>query len=130
MSEVGPKAERLAVVDGGFELAPGLMLTQLPGHTDGQMGLRIDRDECRAIFCGNAIHSPVQLFQPNISTATCVDRQAATATRRAVLGEANESGRLVAPAHFRGRRFCRVRRQGAGFEPAFIRSVLGRGAAS
>jgi glyoxylase-like metal-dependent hydrolase (beta-lactamase superfamily II) len=113
------------LVDDGFKLAPGLMLTQLPGHTDGQMGLRIDRDGCRAIFCGDAVHSPVQFFQPDISTVTCVDRQAAAATRRAVLEEANESGRVVVPAHFRGRRFCRVRRQGAGFEPAFIRSMLG-----
>ena len=85
------------------------------------MGLRINRDGCRAIFCDDAIHSPVQFFQPDISTATCVDRQAAAATRRAVLEEANESGRVVAPAHFRGR----VRQQGAGFEPAFIRSMLG-----
>jgi glyoxylase-like metal-dependent hydrolase (beta-lactamase superfamily II) len=111
------------LVDDGFELAPGLMLMRLPGHTDGQMGLRIDRDGCHAIFCGDAIHSPVQYFQPDISTATCVDRQAAAATRRAVLEEASESGRLVAPAHIRGLRFCRVHRQGAGFEPEFIRSM-------
>ena len=113
------------LVDDGFELAPELVLTQLPGHTAGQMGLRIDRDDCRAIFCGDAIHSPVQLLQPDISTASCVDGQAAAATRRALLKEATESGRVVAPAHFRGRRFCRVRRQGAGFDPAFIRSMPG-----
>ncbi len=110
------------LVDDGFELAPGLTLTPLPGHTVGQMGLRIDRDGSRAIFCGDAIHSPAQFFQPDISTASCADWQVAGATRRAVLEEANDSGRVVAPAHFRGGRFCRVRRQGAGFEPAFIQA--------
>jgi glyoxylase-like metal-dependent hydrolase (beta-lactamase superfamily II) len=113
------EAKLVDLVDDGFELAPGLTLTQLPGHTDGQMGLQIDLDEGRAIFCGDAIHSPVQLLQPDVSTATCANPQTAAATRRAVLDEANDSGRLVVPAHFRGRRCCRVRRQGTGFEPVF-----------
>jgi glyoxylase-like metal-dependent hydrolase (beta-lactamase superfamily II) len=108
------------LVDDGFELAAGLILTHLPGHTEGQMGLRINSGGGRAIFCGDAIHSPVQFFQPHISTASCVDRKAAAATRRAILEEASESGWVIAPAHFRGPRFCRVRRQRAGFEPAFI----------
>lgn len=48
----------------------------------------------------NADHSPVQLFQPDITTATCVNLQTATVTRRAVLQETNESGRVVASAAF------------------------------
>ncbi len=43
------------LVDDGAELAPGLVLTPLPGHTPGQMGLRIDCRDSRAIFCGDAI---------------------------------------------------------------------------
>ncbi|MGA9868600.1 MAG: MBL fold metallo-hydrolase [Acetobacteraceae bacterium] len=108
------------LVDDAAELAPGLVLTPLPGHTPGQMGLRIDRRDSRAIFCGDAIHSPAQVFQPDVSTAVCVDRPAAATTRRAILEEAAEKGRMVVPAHFRGRRCCQIRRHGGGFEPIFI----------
>jgi glyoxylase-like metal-dependent hydrolase (beta-lactamase superfamily II) len=46
------------LVDDGHELARGLHLTLLPGHTVGQMGLRIDRPDGRAIFCGRHCAQP------------------------------------------------------------------------
>ena len=107
------------LVDDGAELAPGAVLTCLPGHTMGQMGLRLDRPRGRAVFCGDAIHSPLQLLQPELSTASCMDPGLAAATRRRLLEEAAESGRLIVPAHFRGRRRAHVEADGAGFRPRF-----------
>jgi glyoxylase-like metal-dependent hydrolase (beta-lactamase superfamily II) len=107
------------LVDDGHELAPGLVLAFLPGHTTGQMGLRIDRDGGRAIFCGDAVHSPAQIFQPGVSTSSCADPARAAETRRLLLEEAAASGRLVVPAHFRGRRRAYVRHTAAGFAPIF-----------
>jgi glyoxylase-like metal-dependent hydrolase (beta-lactamase superfamily II) len=103
----------------GHELGRGLALTPLPGHTPGQMGLLLDHLSGRAIFCGDALHSPVQIYEPHISTATCTDPSTAIVTRRAILEEATETGRLVVPAHFRGRRCAHVRRAGKAFEPVF-----------
>ena len=77
----------------------------------------------RALFCGDAIHSPVQVCQPDDSTAVDVDPSAAIVTRRALLDEATETGRLVIPAHFRGRRCAHIRRAGNGFEPVFRRGA-------
>jgi glyoxylase-like metal-dependent hydrolase (beta-lactamase superfamily II) len=92
------------VVDDGHELAQGVVLTFLPGHTTGQMGLRIDREGGRAIFCGDAVHSPAQVLQPGVSTWSCDDPARAADTRQILLEEAAATGRLVVPAHFRGRR--------------------------
>lgn len=52
------EAGRVDLVDEGLELAAGATLTFLPGHTVGQMGLRVDRADARALFCGDAMHSP------------------------------------------------------------------------
>src|SRR5262245_56678346 len=70
------------LVDDGFELAPGFRLLPLPGHTSGQMGVVADRGDDRAIFCGDAVHSPLQIYQPGLSTSVCVDPNAASETRK------------------------------------------------
>ncbi len=101
------------------EIAPGLTLTPLPGHTGGQMGLRIERGGTRAILCGDAIHSPVQVLRPAWSSAFCADRDDAAATRRHLLECAAEDGTLLVPAHFRSCGCARIRRDGDAFTPVF-----------
>jgi hypothetical protein len=44
----------------------------------------------------------VQIFQPSVSTSSCVDPGRAAETRRILLDEAAATGRLVVPTHFRG----------------------------
>jgi glyoxylase-like metal-dependent hydrolase (beta-lactamase superfamily II) len=107
------------LVDDGYEIAKGLTLIPLPGHTAGQMGMRIDRDDARAIFCGDALHSPVQIFQPELPTSSCADPRLAAVTRRGLLEDASETNRLLVPAHFRGQRCAHIRCAAAGFEPVF-----------
>ena len=110
---------RVDLVDEGLELAAGAALTLLPGHTVGHMGLRIDRPEARALFCGDVMHSPLQIVQPAVSTSSCSDPQLATLTRIAVLEEAAASGREVVPAHFRGPRRVTVTGRAGEFLPSF-----------
>jgi len=109
---------RAELVDDGYELGPGLSLVPLPGHTPGQMGVRAD-GAVRALFCGDAIHSPLQVLEPGLSTAEDVDREQARQVRRALLEEAAEEGKLVVPAHFRGTRCMHIRQTAAGFTPCF-----------
>jgi glyoxylase-like metal-dependent hydrolase (beta-lactamase superfamily II) len=107
------------LVEDGCGLAQGLTVIHLPGHTHNQMGLRINRPDSRAIFCGDALHSPVQIFDPGISTSSCADPRVAAATRRTLLDDPVETNRLVVPAHFRGHRCAYIRYSSAGFEPVF-----------
>ena len=110
------------LVDDGHEIGPGLHLAPLPGHTSGQMGLVVNYARDRAIFCGDAIHHPLQILQPDLSTSTCVDQKLAAETRKKILAEAADSGRLVVPAHFRGSRCAHIRANRGSYEP-----VLGHG---
>jgi len=107
------------LVDDGHELGPGLQLAPLPGHTSGQMGLVVNYARDRAIFCGDAMHHPLQVFQPGLSTSTCVDQKLAAETRSKILAEAADSGRLVVPAHFRGQRRAHIRAASGGYELVF-----------
>jgi glyoxylase-like metal-dependent hydrolase (beta-lactamase superfamily II) len=113
------EAGKADLVDDGHEIGPGLQLAPLPGHTGGQMGLVVNYARDRAIFCGAAIHHPLQVFQPDLSTSTCVDQQLAAETRSKILAEAADSGRLVVPAHFRGQRRAHIRAASGGYEPVF-----------
>ena len=112
------EAKRAELVDDGYELGPRLSLVPLPGHTPGQMGVRAD-GAVPALFCADAIHSPLQVLDHGLSTAVCVDREQARQVRRALLEEAAEEGKLVVPAHFRGTRCMYIRRTATGFTPCF-----------
>ena len=116
------EAGRLDLVDDGYDLGKGLTLLPLPGHTPGQLGVRLD-GAVPAVFCGDAIHTPVQILDPSLSTAGSVDRAEAARVRRALLENAAEHGWLVVPAHFRRSRRVRVERgRNGGFVPVFAES--------
>jgi len=112
------EAGLLDLVDDGYELAEGLTLLPLPGHTPGQLGVRAD-GSAQAIFCGDAIHTPVQVLNPKLSTNGSVDMLEAARVRRALLENAVENDLLIVPAHFRGARCMRVVRTERGFVPHF-----------
>jgi glyoxylase-like metal-dependent hydrolase (beta-lactamase superfamily II) len=83
------------------------------------MGLRLDRVGARALFCGDAIHSPIQILQPTVSTFSCRDPELAARTRIALLQEAAATDRVLVPAHFLGARHVTVAARGDRFQPAF-----------
>ena len=108
-------------VDDGFELAKGMRIEPLPGHSPGQVGLCLDcRSHGKTLFCGDAIHSPVQVYQPGWASAFCSDRDQAVATRLALLDRAAETGELLVPAHIRGAHGMTIAREGAGYRPYFV----------
>lgn len=103
------------LVDDGHELLPGLVLRPLPGHTPGQMGLWLERGGTRVLFCGDALHSPLQLACPDLSASFDTDRAQARITRVAMLESVAASGSLLVPAHFRGGCGWRIKSDGAGW---------------
>ena len=102
----------------GDVLAPGLRLVALPGHTIDHLGLELVRPGGRALFCGDAIHSPAQLVRPDWTSAFCHDAPLAVATRTAMLDWAVEDDLLLFPAHFRDGKAMRIARHGATYRPA------------
>jgi glyoxylase-like metal-dependent hydrolase (beta-lactamase superfamily II) len=96
-------------VDDGADLGLGLAIDRgtlraldLAGHSPGQIGLCLRHAHGRAIFCGDAIHSPAQLHRPDWVSAFCADPDRARATRARMLEDAAGDGALIVPGHLRG----------------------------
>jgi glyoxylase-like metal-dependent hydrolase (beta-lactamase superfamily II) len=105
-------------VQAGDEIVDGGTILSLPGHAPGQIGLELHDHGDASVFCGDAIHSPVQVFRPDWSSAFCHNKVQAAETRKALLERAASSNLRLIPAHLRGGAM-RVRRKGTEFVPAF-----------
>jgi glyoxylase-like metal-dependent hydrolase (beta-lactamase superfamily II) len=107
----------VTAVQAGDTIIEGGRILALPGHAPGQIGLELaaGKDE-RLLFCGDAIHSPVQVFRPDWSSRFCHDAARAVATRRALLERAVDEGLRLIPAHLRAEGM-HVRAANGGFVP-------------
>lgn len=92
-----------------------LVLEPAPGHTPGSSLLRVRSGGDRAVFVGDLLHSPVQLFDPDANSCFCEDPQQARHTRRRVLAECADTRTLLIPAHFPGRGAAEIDRDGDAF---------------
>lgn len=115
------EAGLVETVTDGFEITRGLTVVPLPGHSPGQIGLDLDYGESRhVLFCGDAIHSPTQIFKPEWTSAFCTNAQQAVASRVGLLERAVEDGSLIAPSHIRNAMGFRVERCGCDYRPSFV----------
>jgi glyoxylase-like metal-dependent hydrolase (beta-lactamase superfamily II) len=105
MAALGPKLE---AADDGEVLAPGINVIATPGHTPGHAGVILSSGTERAFILGDAISCPVQLEEPEWSGMGDFDPKLARRTQEAVAKEIEESGALLATAHFPGLTFGRV----------------------
>ncbi len=113
------QAGQMDLVDDGWELASGLVLRSSAGHTPGHMSMQVSRGGQRGIFCGDAIHSPIQMVVPEWSSAFCSDPDQARVTRYALLESLAETDDFLIPMHFGGKARCRVKPVGNAFRPEF-----------
>ncbi|MGG2564486.1 MBL fold metallo-hydrolase [Pseudomonas aeruginosa] len=99
----------------GEEIADCLQVLAAPGHSPGQVIFKVRSQNEEGIFCGDILHSPVQIVRPEINSGYCIWEDTARQTRLAFLNDAADSGALILPVHF-GEPHCGfIRRQGAGF---------------
>jgi len=109
------------VVEGGFSLGPGMRIVPLPGHSPGQIGLDLDCGaDGHALFCGDAFHSPVQVYRPHWSSRFCADPVAAARMRVELLEQSQAEGTMLIPAHIRNATGLRARRLDGGFHPVMF----------
>lgn len=115
------EAGLVETVDDGFELTRGLSVIPLPGHSPGQIGLDLDYGESRhALFCGDAIHTPAQLFKPEWTSAFCTNAKQAVESRVGLLDRAASEGSIIAPSHIRNAMGFRVERCGCAYSPVYV----------
>lgn len=116
------EAGQAVFVDEGYEIEPGFRLDLTVGHTPGHMCLDI-RAGRRAVFCGDLMHHPVQVREPQWSSCFCLDPRQSAATRRGFLERHCDTGTLILPAHFGRGTVGQVRpSREFGFDFAFLQA--------
>lgn len=108
--------DRLHIIEGEAEIAPGLTAMPLPGHTPGHAGYRISSGGDQLIHVGDIVHAPfVQIPDPEIAIVFDIDPDRARRARRALLDELATDQSLFTGGHLLAPAWLRVKRDGNGF---------------
>lgn len=87
---------QLREVGEGYEIMPGCTVIDLPGHSPGSIGLRVETEDGIAIICGDAVHNAA-VAQSGRSPLVFWNAEQADASVRRVA----QSGALIYPGHDR-----------------------------
>jgi glyoxylase-like metal-dependent hydrolase (beta-lactamase superfamily II) len=93
-------AQRLDLADGEQDIAPGVRLLPLPGHTPGHMGVAFTSGQEVAVYVGDLIHHPLQVEHPDWTPVFDALPEMAVATRRSLLERARRDHSLILSYHF------------------------------
>lgn len=114
------EAGRHRFVENDHEIAPGIRLEHLPGHTPGQCGVHLSGGGKEAVLCGDALHHAIQLFETGWSTNFDTDKDLARETRRAFLERYADTGTIVFTAHLPSPTGGTIHREGDAYGFRFI----------
>lgn len=110
------EAGRADLVEDGHDVDGAFTVELAPGHTPGNAAIRLTSKGTEALFVGDSVHHPMQVYQVGWSTHVCTDPAAAAASRRRLLERCAERGSLLLPAHFPAPHGAHVHSAGAAFE--------------
>jgi glyoxylase-like metal-dependent hydrolase (beta-lactamase superfamily II) len=100
-------------------LASEISVEPAPGHTPGQLMVRLGSGRGQAVLCADLMHHPLQVQFPEWSTRFCTDPTQARTTRINFLNAQASTGHFVFPAHFPSPTGGTVERDGKGFRFKF-----------
>jgi glyoxylase-like metal-dependent hydrolase (beta-lactamase superfamily II) len=92
--------DRVDVPDHGHEVADGVWLVPAPGHTPGQVAVRVRGTDRTALITGDSIHHPVQMSHPHLTTCVDADARQAVRTRGRLLDSLADTDTLLLGTHF------------------------------
>ncbi len=105
---------RLVEVDGS-EIVPGLKFLPSPGHSIDHASIELVSDGHFAIFGGDVIHHPIEIYEPELVTCFCEYPQAVPASRMKILEHTVDRAAVYFSSHFPQRSAGRIFRNGAAF---------------
>lgn len=91
---------RCRLVNDGEAIGAGMTAVHAPGHTPGHMVLEVCDEGDMALFTGDILHHPMQVYRPDWNSVYCEDRNQAAETRLKVLNRAANYDARIVPAHF------------------------------
>ena len=108
-------AGQAVLVGSEDEIASGVAIVPAPGHTPGNVMLRLEeRGDC-AFILGDTVHHPIQVEYPEWSSRFCHDPGMSRDTRRRTLARAAAENAWILPAHFPTPTAMKVREQAGSF---------------
>jgi glyoxylase-like metal-dependent hydrolase (beta-lactamase superfamily II) len=108
------------LIEGSEAIIPDLLQVEpAPGHTPGSITVSLTDKGQEALFTGDILHHPLQVYEPHWNSAYCELPEQARATRLSVLEHCANRGSLMMPAHFGPSFAGEVRNDGDGFEFVF-----------
>lgn len=112
-----------AVPDAGEEIVDGIRFLPTPGHSIGHMAIEIRSQGEAALFSGDVMHSPLQVYHPQWNSMFCLDQQLARTSRQWLLEYAVNTDATVFAAHFPETSAGTVREARNGFEWHYVNSA-------
>ncbi|BDH46002.1 MBL fold metallo-hydrolase [Salmonella enterica subsp. enterica serovar Choleraesuis] len=90
----------VTVPDTRTAFLPGVIFYPTPGHSAGHMSIALETDEGMAIFCGDLMHTPLQVAHPELSSVFCRDAEQANQSRQWLLNFAASRRAKIFTSHF------------------------------
>ena len=105
---------RLALLDDGDVIVPGIRAIAAPGHTPGHLCLELESGGERLVVLGDLVHSAAQVTSPATPCTLDEDPVLAARTRAAVLDRVADQGGLAYGGHLADTVFGRVSTRDGG----------------
>ena len=88
------------LVDGDYEVAPGIFSVPLPGHTPGHSGVLVDSEGALLLHILDAMATPLQINLPDARPRFDILPEVAIATRRAIIERVSTEEMQLLAYHF------------------------------
>jgi glyoxylase-like metal-dependent hydrolase (beta-lactamase superfamily II) len=97
---LGPLRDRVELVDGDAEIAPGVHVLDSPGHTPGHIAISIRSADQELLYVSDAALHPIHLEHPDWRPVWDQDAVNALASKRRLFDHAAAERALVLAFHF------------------------------
>lgn len=104
----------------GQEILDGLSFQRTPGHSIDHASIRLVSQGQEALFAGDVMHHPLQVYETGLTSCFCEFPQASLTSRLRVLEQAAERRATVFTTHFAESSAGRVTRTGDRFAWKFV----------
>ncbi len=109
------EANQVDLVEDDHQIEDGIWLEGAPGHTPGNVMLRLRSGSDDAVLTGDTIQHPLQLARPDWSSRFCDDPEMSRKSRTALIEAAADTPTLVLTGHFPDPVAGRIVRSGDAF---------------
>jgi glyoxylase-like metal-dependent hydrolase (beta-lactamase superfamily II) len=99
----------------GHDALPGVRFLATPGHSPHHAAILISSEGKTALFAGDTLHHPAQVYRPEVNSIFDTDTDAARASRAKVLEIASHGDTLLFGAHISGSSVLRITRGNDGY---------------